>query len=70
MASSRTNKKQAYEALVRLGGRATVRQIAEALGRSVNGVSQTFGSIDGLYTDNGSGGERMIIIPRNYQLKI
>ena len=67
MASSVTNKKRAYEALRSLGGLATTRQVATLVGRSVNGVSQTLGSIVGLRGGGGEGGDSVWIIPEGHQ---
>lgn len=53
-----SNQKEVLRALEELGGTATVRQIAEKVDRSVNGVSQTLGSLFGCIEYlGGRGGE-------------
>ena len=44
-------------ALKDLGGRATLRQIAEKTGLSVNGVSQSMGAIDVVKYSSGKSGD-------------
>lgn len=68
----RLGKRQqdAVRALRRLGGEASTRQVAEALGRSVNGVSQTLGAHSlretvAIVSDGSRGGDtRWLLIVR------
>jgi len=69
MASSAKNKRDVYNALVTLGGTATMGQIAQIVERSVNGVSQTISSIPGLQCGEGRGKDLVIIVPRGHVFK-
>jgi hypothetical protein len=47
--NKRLRRKQAIiQALMELGGQATIREIAEKAGFNTNGVSQSLGTIDGI----------------------
>lgn len=50
-------KQKIFEALVSLGGQATTREIASAVGKNVNGVSQTLGVLAHVKCLGGKGGE-------------
>lgn len=63
MAISKKERNEIINALRNLGGSTSLKQLAEALGRDVNGLSQTlYGKIfaDLITQDLGRGGSRII----------
>ena len=50
-------KRKIFEALLILGGEATTREIAGAIGMNVNGVSQTLGVLANVLCLGGRGGD-------------
>ncbi len=63
MAISKKEVRETINTLRNLGNRCTLRQLAEVLGRDVNGLSQTLGSRtfrDLIIQESGRGGDRFV----------